>query len=115
MEVEQQGGVRAPNSGARRLALGGLGAGLVPFALLVPMFIYQMEFMLYTWAWPVLAGALGMALSGLALRRAGPDREARVLAGAGLLVSGLATVVALAGWVAMMAMMLTPGAGMPME
>jgi hypothetical protein len=56
-----------------------------------------------------------MALSGLALRRADPDRGARALAAAGLLVSGLATVVALAGWVAMMAMMLTPGAGMPME
>lgn len=100
---------------ARRLALGGLLAGLVPFALLVPMFIYQMEFMLYTWAWPTLAGLLGLGLGTLALRWAGAeDGRGRALAGAALLVSGLATVVALAGWVAMMAMMLTPAAPMPM-
>lgn len=115
MEVEQQAAAGRANSGGRRLALGGLVAGLVPFVLLVPMFIYQMEFMFYTWAWPVLAGGLGIVLSGLALRRAGPDRHGRALAGAGLLVSSLGTAVALAGWVAMMAMMAAPGAGMPMQ
>jgi hypothetical protein len=113
--MEQGPGLHAPGGLARRLALGGLLAGLVPFALLVPMFIYQMEFMLYTWAWPTLAGLLGVALSLLALRRAGRDRAGRVLAGAGLLVSGLGSTVALAGWVAMMAMMVLPPAAMPMQ
>jgi len=114
LEIEQGPGMPEPDGTARRLALGGLLAGLVPFALLVPMFIYQMEFMLYTWAWPTLAGLLGLGLSVLALRRAGAQGPGRTLAGVGLLVSGLATVVALAGWVAMMALMGMPPAAMPM-
>jgi hypothetical protein len=115
MDMKQGPGLPGPDGAARRLALGGVLAGLVPFALLVPMFIYQMEFMLYTWAWPTLAGLLGVGLSILALRRAGGDPSGRVLAGVGLLVSGLATLVALAGWVAMMAMMAMPPAAMPMQ
>jgi hypothetical protein len=102
------------NGGARRLALGGLVAGLVPLLLLGPMFVYQMEFMLYTWAWPTLAGALGLGLSGLAWYRAGADRRGRLLAGVGLTISALGLVVALAGWVGMMASMVTPMPAMPM-
>jgi hypothetical protein len=115
LEFEQRGDRGTADVGARRLALIGLLAGLLPLALLVPMFIYQMEFMLYTWAWPTAGGLIGLGLGALALRRAGPDRRGRVLAGIALLVSGLATVVAVVGWVAMMAMMLMPAAAMPMQ
>jgi hypothetical protein len=115
LEIEQPRGVGRTDARARRLALLGLLAGLLPLALLVPMFIYQMEFMLYTWAWPTAGGLIGLSLSALALRRMGTDRRGRALAGAGLLLSGLSTVVALAGWVAMMAMMIMPAPAMPMQ
>ncbi len=110
-----EAGERRGQVGARWLALGGLVAGLVPLVLLGPMFVYQMEFMLYTWAWPTLAGALGLGLSGLAWYRAGADRRGRWLAVAGLIVSGLGMAVALAGWVGMMAMMQTPMPAMPLQ
>jgi hypothetical protein len=112
--MEGRAGSAGRSGTARRLALGGLVAGLIPFALLVPMFIYQMEFMLYTWVWPTAGGLVGLGLSILGWRRAGADRRGRALAGAGLLIGGLATAVALAGWIGMMAMMLDPMA-MPMQ
>jgi hypothetical protein len=108
--------VRGTRPGARQLALAGLLIGLVPpVLLLVPMFYYQMEFMLYTWVWPTACGVVGLFLGGLALRRAGGDRLARRLAVAALLISVLTTALALSGWIGMILTMLTPMAPMPMD
>jgi hypothetical protein len=99
----------------RPLAIGGLLVGLVlPLALLIPMFYYEMTFMLYTWVWPTIGGIVGMLLSGLGWRRADGDRWTRTLALAGLATSLLMTALALIGWVGMILSMLAPAASMPM-
>ena len=113
--VGQPAGLRRAaisRAGGRSLALGGLLVGLVlPLLLLVPMFYYQMTFMLYPWVGPTACGVVGLVLSGLGWRRAGADRWARSLALAGLATSLLMTGLALAGWIGMILSMLAP---MPM-
>jgi hypothetical protein len=100
---------------AGRLALAGLVIGLgPPLLLLAPIFYYQMEFMLYPWAWPTVCGGIGLILSGLGWRRAGGARRVRALAGVGLLVSAATTALALGGWGAMVLSMVAPAPGMPM-
>ena len=90
--METNGLPGARRSPARRLALAGLAFGLLPpLVLLVPIFYYEMHFMLYTWAWPTLCGAAGVFLSALGLRRAAPGDSGRAWALGGLVVSLLTT------------------------
>ena len=106
----------ARRSPARRLALAGLAFGLLPpLVLLVPIFYYEMHFMLYTWAWPTLCGAAGVFLSALGLRRAAPGDSGRVWALGGLVISLLTTGLALAGWIGMILTMLAPMDATPMS
>ena len=103
-----------PDRRWRAPALAGLLIGTVgQVLLLVPILIYQMEFMLYPWAWPALAGALGIGLGGLAVWRC--VRAGQRCAPAWLMLGAtiLVTLATLAGWLNMTAGMLVPMPAMP--
>ena len=101
----------APASASDRLAALGMALGFVPFMLIVPLLIYRMEFMLWTWVWPTMLSLVGAALSGYTLARIPLSGRRRAQAVAGF-VAGLAgLIVSLAGFGAMVWAQLN-GAGM---
>ncbi len=85
----------------------GLALGLFGLLLMGLMGSDSMNFMLWTWLWPLLASALGLgaglaAAAGAARR---PSRAARVWAAAAVLLSAGTLLAALAGFVGMVAAM----------
>jgi hypothetical protein len=87
---------RAPARLARGLGWVGVALGVLPWLLIVPLAIYQMDFMLYTWIWPAVLGAAGTGAGLLALRLRDP--HARLVALAAIALGVLALVSALAGF-----------------
>src|SRR5690349_8438229 len=87
---------RPPARLAIRLGWVGVALGLLPWLLIVPLGIYQMDFMLYTWIWPAVLGAAGTGAGLLALRL--HDPQARRVAGAAVVLGLVAFVSALTGF-----------------
>jgi len=96
---------------AVRLGWIGVGLGLAPWLLIVPLGVYQMDFMLWPWIWPALLGAGGTGAGWLAIRLG--DRRARRIALAALGLGLFALVAALAGFSWMLASMCAGRSPMP--
>jgi len=94
--VQPEMPTRPPARLATRLGWVGVALGLLPWLLIVPLSIYQMDFMLYTWIWPAVLGAAGAAAGLLALGLRDP--RARPVAGAAVVLGLLAFVSALTGF-----------------
>ena len=102
----------APAGFARRMALAGIALGAAPWLLLVPLGVYQMDFMLWTWIWPAWLGLGGSAAGLLAWRLADP--RARSLARVAIILGLVTFGAALTGFLLMLAAMYRSMPGMTM-
>lgn len=103
---------QSPTLLAHRLGQVGVILGLLPWLLIVPLGVYGMDFMLWTWIWPALLGAGGVSAGLLALRLRTPP--ARRLAWAAVLLGAVAFLAAVAGFLGMLASMRQMMPGMEM-
>ncbi|HUS16935.1 MAG TPA: hypothetical protein VM536_18205 [Chloroflexia bacterium] len=96
-------GHKGPALGLARV---GIGLGATPWLLLGPLATYGMDFMLWTWVWPLFLGAAGLGAGLLALLLRDPcARRTAVVAVVLGLLSAIAALLGFGGMVAGMSTM----------